>query len=146
MVIVADTSFLFSFYGDDAHTSKAIAWLQQQAQVLSITSLTEFELANAFRFACFRKAITEEQATLYWQHFEEDRDAGRIRIRQANLAQLIATAGKLSEQFTSGRGHRSFDILHVAGAMELGADIFLTFDGNQEVLAKSQGLDVQVKP
>jgi hypothetical protein len=31
-------------------------------------------------------------------------------------------------------GHRAFDILHVAAAVHLGADEFLTFDSNQRKL------------
>ena len=142
MVIVADTSFLFSLYGDDSHSCEAIAWLKERRQVVTITSMTEFELANAFRFASFRKVVTEEHAGLYWEHFTMDRAAGRITVRPANLANIIAKATKLSEQLTAQQGHRSFDILHVAGAIELGAEIFLTFDRNQASLAKSQELVV----
>lgn len=145
-MIVADTSFLFSLYGDDAHSPKAIAWLKKQRQVVTITSLTEFELANAFRFASFRKVIPEDEALLSWHHYLEDRTAGRINIQPANLAKIMVTAGKLSEQFTSKSGHRSFDILHVAGAIELEADIFLTFDRNQRTLAKSQPISVPLSP
>ena len=37
-------------------------------------------------------------------------------------------------------GHRAFDILHVAAAVHLGADEFLTFDSNQRRLALATGL------
>jgi predicted nucleic acid-binding protein len=36
------------------------------------------------------------------------------------------------------------DILHVATALHLGADEFLTFDGNQKTLAEAEGLTVKV--
>ena len=39
-------------------------------------------------------------------------------------------------------GHRGFDILHVAAALVLRADEFLTFDANQKKLAESEGLAV----
>ena len=137
---VADTSFLYSLYGDDTHSPKAIAWIRKQTQPITITALTEFELSNAFRFAAFRSLLPTRLVANYWQHFIEDREAGRIKVYQANLAKIILIATRLSEQHTSRRGHRSFDILHVAGALEIGAAGFLSFDRNQRKLAESEGL------
>jgi len=51
-------------------------------------------------------------------------------------------AKRLSATYTLTGGHRGFDVLHVAGALKLGADQFLTFDGNQKKLAKAEGLVV----
>jgi predicted nucleic acid-binding protein len=41
-------------------------------------------------------------------------------------------------------GHRAFDILHLAGALELEAGQFLTFDKNQADLAKALGIKTPV--
>jgi hypothetical protein len=38
------------------------------------------------------------------------------------------------------RGHRGFDILHVAAALHFGTSEFLTFDTNQRKLATTVGL------
>jgi predicted nucleic acid-binding protein len=40
------------------------------------------------------------------------------------------------------QGHRGFDILHVAAALQLQAAEFLTFDANQRRLANAEGLPV----
>jgi hypothetical protein len=40
-------------------------------------------------------------------------------------------------------GHRSFDVLHVATALHLGARDFLTFDANQRKLAAAEKLKVK---
>ena len=42
--------------------------------------------------------------------------------------------------------HRGFDILHVAAALKMGAEEFLTFDGNQKKLAESEGLHLPLFP
>jgi predicted nucleic acid-binding protein len=42
---------------------------------------------------------------------------------------------------TATGAHRAFDILHVAAAVHLGADEFLTFDSNQRKLALAAGLN-----
>jgi len=57
MVICADTSFLFSLYGNDENTPRALAWVKTRRTALTLSTLHEFELANALRFAEFRKGI-----------------------------------------------------------------------------------------
>lgn len=140
MVISADTSFLFSLYGNDVNTSRALAWLRHRRSPLVLSVLAEFELANALRFAEFRKAIAVGDAARFWSQFETDRQSGRIAISPCNLADVVAGANKLSSGHTLSGGHRGFDILHVSAALLLESKVFLTFDSNQKKLAKSQGL------
>ena len=144
MVTCADTSFLFSLYGNDAHTPRALAWLKSQRNALTLTSLSEFELANALRFAEFRKGIAQGDAGLFWAQFEADRASGRLQIQVCNLADVVDEAKRLSATHTLTGGHRGFDILHVASALILKAQQLLTFDGNQRKLAEAEGLVVPV--
>ena len=144
MVICADTSFLFSLYGNDANTPRALAWTKSRRTALTLTALNEYELANALRFAEFRKVIGPGDAALFWSHFEADRAAGRLKIHICNLADILDEAKRLSSTHTLTAGHRGFDILHVAAAIRLKAKQFLTFDENQKKLAQSEGLVVPV--
>lgn len=59
-------------------------------------------------------------------------------------ADVHRIAERLAFQHTVMRGHRSFDVLHVASALHLGASEFLTFDVNQRKLAEAEGLVVPV--
>ncbi|MFT5469983.1 MAG: putative nucleic acid-binding protein [Verrucomicrobiales bacterium] len=140
MVVHADTSFLFSLYGNDANTPCALAWMAGRRNPLTLTSLNEFELGNALRFAEFRNAIAASEAALFQAEFEADRAAGRLRIEVCNLAEVVEEAKRLSASHTLTGGHRGFDILHVASALVLNASTFLTFDGNQKKLAAAEGL------
>jgi predicted nucleic acid-binding protein len=144
MVISADTSFLFSLYGHDANTPRALAWVKSRRTALTLTTLNEYELANALRFAEFRKAIGAGDAALFWSHFEADRTSGRLNIHVCNLADVVEEAKRISATHTLACGHRGFDILHVAAAIRLKAKQFLTFDDNQKNLAKAEGLVVPV--
>jgi predicted nucleic acid-binding protein len=139
-VTCSDTSFLFALYGNDVHTPRAVAWMKRQRKPLTLTSLGEYELGNALRFAEFRKAIAPGEAALFWAQFEADRDAGRLQIRLCNLAEVVDEAKRLSATHTLAGGHRGFDVLQVATALRLGAAQFLTFDGNQKRLATAEGL------
>lgn len=142
MVICADTSFLFSLYGNDAHTPRAVRWLKGRRTSLTLSVLNEYELGNALRFAEFRQALAPGEAALFWTQFEADRAGGRLRFPVCNLAAVIDEAKRLSATHTLAGGHRGFDILHVATALIIKADQFLTFDANQKSLAAAEGLTV----
>jgi predicted nucleic acid-binding protein len=142
MVTCADTSFLFSLYGNDVHTPDALAWTKQNPVPVGITPLGEYELANALRFAEFRQSIRSGEAALFWADFEADCDGGRVLLYRCNLAEVLDQAKGLSAMRTLKGGHRSFDILHVASALVVGARQFLTFGSNQRKLARSEGLEV----
>jgi len=144
MVTCADTSFLFSLYGNDGHTPRAVAWMKSQRSVLTITSLNEYELGNALRFSEFRKGIGPGEAALFWAQFEADRASGRLKIQVCNLADIVDEAKRLSATHTLTGGHRAFDILHVATALIVKAKRLLTFDANQKKLAEAEGLVVPV--
>ncbi len=142
MVICADTSFLFSLYGNDAHTPRAVAWMKTQRTALTLTALGEYELSNALRFAEFRKVIAKGEAASFWAQFEADLASGRLKVHICNLADVVDEAKRLSAMHTLTGGHRGFDILHVAAALVVKARQFLTFDENQKELAKAERLGV----
>ena len=144
MVTCADNSFLFSLYGNDVHSPRAVAWMRSQRSALSLTALCECELGNALRFAEFREEIAPGEAALFWAQFEADRAGGRLRIQVCNLADVVDEAKRLSATHTLTGGHLGFDILHVATALIVKARQLLTFDGNQKRLAESEGLIVPV--
>lgn len=140
MVICADTSFLFSLYGNDSNTKRAVKWMMSQRGALTLTPLNEYELGNALRFAEFRKGIARGEAALFLAQFEADRASGRIRIQVCNLADVLDEAKRLSATHTLSGGHRGFDILHVATAIIMKAKQLLTFDANQKKLAEAEGI------
>jgi predicted nucleic acid-binding protein len=142
MVICADTSFLFSLYGNDIYSPRALAWVHASGTPLTLSSLNEYELANALRFAEFRRAIAPGDAARFWSQFESDLAGGRLISQICNLAQAVQDAKRLSATYTLSNGHRGFDILHIATALNLGATQFLTFDENQKKLATAEGLAV----
>jgi predicted nucleic acid-binding protein len=144
MVTCADTSFLFSLYGNDGNTPRAVAWTKSHRAALTLTTLNEYELGNALRFAEFRKGIGPGEAALFWAQYEADRASGRLNVLVCNLADVVAEANRLSATHTLTGGHRGFDILHVAASIRLKAKQLLTFDGNQKKLAEAEGLVVPV--
>jgi predicted nucleic acid-binding protein len=142
MVAVADTSFLFSIYGNDVHTPQALEWLRESGCVILVSEMADYELGNALRFAEFSKRLRDGDAAAFWAQYETDRQAGRIRLEICNLARLVAEARRLSATHTLRSGNRAFDILHVAAALVLKAEYLMTFDSRQKSLAEAEGLKV----
>ena len=140
MVIAADTSFLFSLYGNDKHSPLAVSWSCRNTEVVLLSPFNRFELINALRFAECRSTIPAGASAQYASLFATDLRAGRLVERKCSLADILAEALLLSAAHTLTGGHRGFDILHVAAARIMGATHFLTFDANQRRLASAVGL------
>lgn len=142
MVVCADTSFLFSLYGNDVHSPRAVKWIAHCTVPIRIGVLTRYELGNALRFSEFRRQLKPGKAAEYFAIFEAAVAAERVIVQACNLADVVHEADRLSATHTLGNGHRGFDILHVAVALKLGATQFLTFDASQKKLAQREGLKV----
>jgi predicted nucleic acid-binding protein len=140
--VCCDTSFLFSIYGNDIHTEKALAFRDHQAAVVFLSPLNGYELLNALRLAGFRRLLSAEEVRTRITRFEKDVAGGQWGDLPCNLADVLRESARLSKERTLEGGHRSFDILHVAAARVMGAQDFLTFDANQRRLAESEGLKV----
>ena len=63
--------------------------------------------------------------------------------KRAIVIQSTGTAIKEGAIYTRANGHRAVDILHLATAIHLSAEEFLSFDGNQRKLATAEGLKVK---
>jgi len=144
MLVCCDTSFLFALYGNDAHTGAARTHVLSKAPVISITPWNRYEFENALRLAEFRKLIPSGGSEDLLDYFEEDLKAGRLTAPSCHLGEILGRAGTISVRHTIRGGHRAFDILHLAGALELEAGQFLTFDKNQADLAKALGIKTPV--
>jgi predicted nucleic acid-binding protein len=134
---IADTSFLFSLFGNDTHTAAAYNWSRRTQSPIAITLLNRYEFGNAMRFAAFRKAISPADARSSLTAFETDLKSGHLQLVSCDMADVLAEAARLSELHTLSGGHRSFDILRIATARVLKATMFLSFDTNQRRLAAS---------
>lgn len=142
MVTCADTSFLFSLYGNDSKTPDAVKWSAVNHDAVLISALTHFELINALRFAECRRFIGVGGSDQFAADFRTDLKEGRLIEPSCDFGEIFAEASRLSLVHTLTGGHRGFDILHVAAARIMRATHFLTFDANQKKLAEKEGLIV----
>ena len=146
MIAYADSGFLCSLHAPDAHTARVVAHMKRRKHPLPFTALHRLEFRNAFRLRVFRKEITTEQKELSILAMLSDVAAGVFAFADVNWPEMLMEAERLSAQHSEFLGTRSLDILHVASALILGAQEFLTFDVRQASLATVAGLSVpQIK-
>jgi predicted nucleic acid-binding protein len=71
-----------------------------------------------------------------------DLAAGVLAHAAVAWPEVLWEAERLSAGHSETMGTRSLDILHVASALVLGAEQFVTFDTRQGALARAAGLRV----
>jgi hypothetical protein len=108
-----------------------------------MSSLAALEVVNAIQLRVFRKERTSSQAARSIRAFESDASAGVLRLLPVP-ASAWDVARRLSSTHSATLGTRSLDILQVAIAIALRAGTFLTFDRNQAMLARAEGLETPI--
>lgn len=106
-----------------------------------VSSIGELEFVNALGLRVFRKVVSAAQAQASLDNFEKDLRDGVFQLRQLS-EQAFDRARQLSWQTTARLGTRTADLLHVAAALELGADWLYSFDNQQRKLARAVRLRV----
>jgi predicted nucleic acid-binding protein len=145
MVTCCDPSFLFSVYGNDANTSQAHEHLKKAHSSIAVCAFNGFELSNAIRLAEFRKLIAPGDAERFIGQYRQDISEERIVECPCNLAEILKKAHQISLGHTLKGGHRGFDILQVAAALEMGGTEFLSFDRLQAKLAHAMKMKTPLK-
>lgn len=143
MVVCADTSFLFSLYGNDAHSAGARRIAGDIRVPLAVGPLHRLELRNAFRLAVFRKEITLAQCRAVLANIEADFASGVLAEVTPAWTEILDRAESLSSVHGDSLGTRAMDTIHVAMAITIGARDFYTYDARQASLAKKAGLKVK---
>jgi len=142
MIVTADASFLVSLYGVDVNTPAARAWMAVNAEPVLLTGALRFETENALRLACFRGRITPAELAQALADIESDLVQGILIATPLASDLHWEQCRRISATQTLTTGSRAYDITHVAAAVVLRADTFLSFDGRQRTLAGSVGLNV----
>ncbi|RYD34909.1 MAG: PIN domain-containing protein [Verrucomicrobiaceae bacterium] len=143
-----DTSFLCALYVAQSTSARALQFMSRQRTALAGNSLLFYEFRQSVQFQVFRHSKDRSQgysavtAQVSLATLQANIAANVFQIPQVDWADAHRIAERLALQYTAKWGHRSFDVLHVAIALHLGAVEFLTFDANQRKLAEAEGLVV----
>jgi len=154
MRVYADTSFLVRLATEEPGTEAAMADYHRLGRPsIFYLPLHSLEVANAVRQRAFhlrrttpggeRKAIKHEMETAL--SLLSKFIARRVLLESSvDMDRAIEFARPLSAKHTERLGCRGFDLLHVALALELECEVFLTTDRIQGALSRAEGLEVTV--
>ena len=138
MSIYADSSFFVSLYLHDRHFAQAKHLLAQHARIW-LTPLHRAEWAHAVAQHLFLRKISASEAQKLYTQFQRDRES-RFWL-EVNVPEMaFERCVRLAQQYIARLGSGTLDTLHVASALELGAERFWTFDDRQAKLARAVGL------
>lgn len=152
----ADRSFLVKLLTREPGSDAAVAeYRRLRLPRLFFVRLHAFEVENAVR----QKAFHQRRSA------PSDRRAQVTREKEASLARLqqmldrcllievetdwedtVRHARSLSQRHTEAKGARTLDLLHVAFALELNCELFLTTDRCQGQVAGAEGMEVTTVP
>lgn len=142
MSAYADTSFLVSLYAFDIHSDRALRIVEASHPTFLLTPLGEMELAAALELRLFRRQGTRPQLDAAEARFRQHIEMG-VYSSQAMPPAVYERARQIARRRCSQLGARTLDILHVAAALLLKAEVFYTFDDRQRTLARAEGLRVR---
>ncbi len=146
MSAFADPSFLCALYRDEEHSVDADRLMSRRSEPVLVSSLVLLEFRQAARLQAFRfsrdgvHGYLPQEAERIIRALEQNVAAGSLTLREVDWSQVQSMAEKLSKQYALRHGARLLDLLHVATALFLKAADFLSFDGVQRKVARSEGL------
>lgn len=140
-MMYADTSFITPAYVHDTRSAEALKRLSSFPSIW-MTPLNRTELAHAFQLNVFWGKLSAFEAQRAWNRFATDLAKGVWTVTGIpDLAWNISA--DLARRYSAKIGVRTVDTLHVACALELGAERFWTFDERQANLAEAVGLNTR---
>jgi predicted nucleic acid-binding protein len=139
--IYVDTSFLVSLYSLDSNSVAAVRIMDDSDGQRFVTTLGVLEVINALELRVFRRELAVAQAQSSLNDFERHLGDGVFQLRGFPDT-VFEQARRMSLQTTAKMGTRTGDLLHVAAALELGADYLYSFDQKQRKLAQAVRLKV----
>jgi len=140
-VIYLDTSALLKLYIREENSEHVQELVTSQKDPLPIWELQQCELINALHLKAFWKEIVPDDASRLLDLFDRRMRRGQYFYPTIDRAELMLTFRSLAK-WTPETGCRTMDILHVACAMQISPELFLSFDQRQQSLARKANLTV----
>jgi predicted nucleic acid-binding protein len=135
----ADTSFLISVYTPDANSHLAVDVMHRAQLPLFLTAFGEIELLNALQLRLFRRELTalevKEAHSAIRRHIDS-----QVYVLKPFSPAIFEKAKQITQRRTRELGVRTLDLLHVASALVLEAEVFYSFDIDQRKLARAERL------
>jgi predicted nucleic acid-binding protein len=140
-----DTSYLVAIYVPNDHTAAALRQHEiVKQEPMAFTPLHRLELRTTVRQCVYSRLINEAAGRRILRHVEEDLDDGTLVHQPLDWIESLRIAETVAQRHAWTMACRSLDLWHVAAAVQIGAERFITFDKDQFILAKMEGLKALV--
>lgn len=107
---------------------------------LLFTPRHRLELRTTVRQCAYARLISEAEGRRILRHIEEDLDDGTLVHHPLDWIESLRRAEAVAHRHAWTMPCRSLDLWHVAAALEIKLDTFVTFDKDQFELSKAEGL------
>jgi predicted nucleic acid-binding protein len=134
---------IVKLYIKEKYSRNASKWLKENDEAIPLTSFHELEFINALHLKLFRTEIARETTDLIISRFEAHEKKGIYYRPPIDWSAVFIHAIDLSRKHSASIGSRALDIFHVALALSIDADRFLTLDDRQTRLAALAGLKTE---
>jgi predicted nucleic acid-binding protein len=142
-MLYIDTSVIVKLYIKEEYSLEVSHWIRENNEAIPLTRFHELEFTNAIYLKQFRTEMTKEQALLVLSKFDEHQRRGVYYRPQISWTDTLNLALDLSQSHTKTSGSRSLDMMHVASALAIKANRFLSLDKRQSALADLAGLTIE---
>jgi len=141
--VYADSSFLVALYLQRERSPAAAAFMQSHGLALPFTPWHRLEVRNAIRLAVFQGLIDSRQARTQLRQLDADLHEETLIVHApVDWVTVLRRAEQLGAAHHEMIGCRSSDLFHIAAALEMEAELFLTYDARQKKMAQAAGLKV----
>ncbi|MBK1835223.1 type II toxin-antitoxin system VapC family toxin [Roseibacillus ishigakijimensis] len=150
MRVYPDTSFLCSLYRKQVHTPVALSYVRSQTEPILVSSFLVLEFRQSVRLQGWIHERNPSQGFSLFEtdgmlrDFQSDLRTGIWKMVSPDWAEVHQLGEAISRKHTAVSGNRLVDILHLATALHLGCETFLSFDKRQQALATAEGLRLGV--
>ena len=141
-MVYVDTSIIVKLYIKEKYSRNVSNWLKENNEAVPLTSFHELEFINAIHLKLFRIETTPQTIRQIMARFDEHEKKGIYYRPPLDWSAVFIHAIDLSKTHSASLGSRALDILHVASALSIHADKFLTLDDRQSQLADLAGLKI----
>lgn len=140
-MIYLDTSAFLKLYVREADSDLVQELVTRQKDPLPVWEFQQVEMINALHLKVFWKEISTDDASRLLALFDQRMRRGQYYCPRIDRAELMLTFRSLAK-LTPETGCRTMDILHVACAMQISPERFISFDQRQQTLARKAKLNV----
>jgi predicted nucleic acid-binding protein len=135
MRIYADTSALIAWFHPADEFARAVTdWCGEQSPEFSWNALLRMELRHNLR------RLQGKYAALAWHAYRASETSRKLKLELHRLSDLLERGDELSARHATKSQAGTWDFVHVAAALHVRSEVFITCDAAQAELARVAGL------